>query len=862
MFGRAFFTFPGIEFNYEGIALPVCFPISPGTSGIIRFEAASGADPNCAQPQIRLEFTNSEPMGGENLYENPGIVSPSWFQSIIGTNSNSNAVWNTYEQPFTNNSASDWNYLVISAFTDNTDPSKYVAVVVDNVELFLNEITLNISSASPSELLCPGQTTEILYTLCNNNIMEQLYPVDVNIDLPSGLVHVPNTDFPSTNINIPANTLAPNGGCITLTLELEPSSDPVFFNEPQIVQLNISGGDCISAPPVINSIIPLPPQPFTVTKTVSDSNPANGTEITYTISICKSIAPEINNIQLIDILSPGLTGIIPNDFTLLGNELSATVSLPSSQPGVQVCQNLSFSATVDYQLAGEGSIPNCIEAEIINSGCATVSNCVTITDPATDSGFTYDLVECSNTMNFNSLEVGTHEWKVGSTVFSSDPNPTYTFPGPGTYIITHTLNGYLASQQTFTFVGTDQSSVTLSSSLPSNNLVDQFLLVNGTLQINNTFHMVNVDGRMASGSHILVENDHSLGVRISHFRACDDMWKGFETQAGAHLTLALCTVEDAQYAVKSNGTPVGSGYPISNIGLTGNSFDLNFIGVYVPRSGSGKAQSINFSLFHSNTFDCTADLKDGYDGQVNGPDLPPLGSRAYAGAWVAELSEMGIGVYNVPLVNTFQNLHLGIYAERTVILEVAQSRFFNIYPDPFYFNLGYAGGNGIWVNAQLGSPFMLTQTGFGDEGPFSFQNCSRGIFSNGVNVHLSQNNMDQMLTGITVQGCRGGNIDILDNDIIAKNFGIELLQNDHSSTHIYVFDNDIDVGNAGGLPLNSRAGISIQDNNIPYTDAAIAENRINTFNARFGIRLRTSARVSVLENIVSMQGPGWIFRRY
>lgn len=841
---------------FEGITFPVCIPISPGSSGIIRFDAATDQSCTATQPQIRLEFTDHQPIADQNVYNNPGIVSPSWFVPIVGTYPNPDVVWTTYEQYFTNVSNTEWNYLAISAYTTDYTSGNKTVILLDNFELILVSTELSITSQIQSEFLCPGQSTEIQYTICNNNSMDQLYPVDINIDLPSGLIHVPNADFPLTSVTIPANILAPNGGCITLTLEVEVSYDPAYFNEPQNIQLLINGGDCINAPPVTNSITPLPPQPFTITKSASESNPVNGTEVTYTISICKSIAPEVNNIQLTDILSPGLTNIIPNDFTLLGNELSATVGLPSSQPDVQVCQNLTFSATVDYQLTGENSITNCVEAEITNSGCEMISNCVTITDPVTDPGFTYELVECSNTMNFTSIETGTHEWKAGSTVFSSDPNPTYTFPGPGTYIITHTLNGYLVSQQTFTFVGTDPSSVTLSSSLPSSNLIDQFLLVNGTLKINNTFHMVNVDGRMASGSHILVEKDHSLSARISHFRACDDMWKGFETQAGAHLILATCTVEDAQYAVKSNGTPVGSGDPISNISLTGNSFDLNFIGVYVPRSGSGKAQSINFSLFHSNTFDCTADLKDGYNGQINGPDLPPLGSRAYAGAWVAELSEMGVGTSNSPFYNAFQNLHLGIYAERTY-LSVANTQFLNIYPDPIYHNQGFGGGDGIWANAKLGSPFMLTQTGFGDEGPFSFQNCSRGILSNGVNVHLSQNNMDQMLTGISVQGCRGGDIDILDNDIAAKNFGIVLLQNDHSSTHIYVFDNDIDVGNAGGPLLNSRAGISIQDNNIPYTDAVIYDNRINTFNARFGIRLRTCAGASVLKNTVSLQGVGF-----
>ena len=63
------------------------------------------------------------------------------------------------------------------------------------------------------------------------------------------------------------------------------------------------------------------------------------------------------------------------------------------------------------------------------------------------------------------------------------------------------------------------------------------------------------------------------------------MWHGIHADNGGHLTMSDSEVKDAQYAVKVNGTPANVNEPISNISLSGNTFDLNFISVYVPRSG-------------------------------------------------------------------------------------------------------------------------------------------------------------------------------------------------------------------------------------------------------------------------------------
>lgn len=94
--------------------------------------------------------------------------------------------------------------------------------------------------------------------------------------------------------------------------------------------------------------------------------------------------------------------------------------------------------------------------------------------------------------------------------------------------------------------------------------------VHGTLHIDRNFRGNSLIFQMGDGARIIIESSVSFYTANCKFFSCNDMWRGIEAPAAKSISLILCKIEDAEYALS-----VGAG---TVIGLLNNEFTLNFVG--------------------------------------------------------------------------------------------------------------------------------------------------------------------------------------------------------------------------------------------------------------------------------------------
>ncbi|MBC7778320.1 MAG: T9SS type A sorting domain-containing protein [Phycisphaerae bacterium] len=230
----------------EGMAFPLCEPIFPGMSGTVTFVAMSPAGCLSFNPSIRVEFSESEPVENEIVYDIPGISSPSWFVPIT-SNQNTNPAFATYTVTFTNESSVCWNYLYLSSFTNIDLPAMTLgSIFVDAVRTELHNDLLDIldltTSAGPAEP-CLGGQVNVNIEICNNVECEGntfTNPATlVTVQLPPGLTLVPNADFPSLTHLINEGDI-PSGECIHLELTLQVADDEALIGQSLPINLQFT----------------------------------------------------------------------------------------------------------------------------------------------------------------------------------------------------------------------------------------------------------------------------------------------------------------------------------------------------------------------------------------------------------------------------------------------------------------------------------------------------------------------------------------------------------------------------------------------------------------------------------------------
>ncbi|MBK8296843.1 MAG: T9SS type A sorting domain-containing protein [Saprospiraceae bacterium] len=222
---------------------------------------------------------------------------------------------------------------------------------------------------------------------------------------------------------------------------------------------------------------------------------------------------------------------------------------------------------------------------------------------------------------------------------------------------------------------------------------------------------------MEAGAEIRVPSGKKLTIRNvtdnGGIYGCDALWRGLNITTGGTLEMNGTIIQDAQYAVKASGT--------ANIMINNNTFLHNYIGVYIPTTGTNAIHNVRLNAF-SNTFDAPAIggiyglLRfSGYSGIS-----PSTNSRAFAGFEINNANiQIGSLVAGYFGTNTVQHMRVGVYAKNSTI-QCDYLTASNLIP--YYSNRDYTGPDGIGILA-----FNTTLVASHN----TISNCLGGITGNG-----------------------------------------------------------------------------------------------------------------------------------
>jgi hypothetical protein len=356
--------------------------------------------------------------------------------------------------------------------------------------------------------------------------------------------------------------------------------------------------------------------------------------------------------------------------------------------------------------------------------------------------------------------------------------------------------------------------------------------VEGVLVIDQPYNLQNSLLLMQPGAKVEVLEGATLAAAHSSLIGCDAMWRGIELMRGSGLKMGACTVADAQYALYAHPS-AQAGQPLSSIGVSSSLFDNNFVGFYVPPTGSGQLNA----AVSGNTFAQSAEaLKPPFPGQASGPeDLPNQAGLALAGIVLNDL-----GGFN-SLSNHFSaGLAAGIVSYNST-LSVRQNTFSGIGSGEGAYPSFGPRGAGVWSSSEAGDILLVDGSSFA-AGP-------RGILAHGCRLRASDNFFSSLEWGIGAALGLPGQIQIADNRFEGMaRFGA-LLQHSHPLGKLTVRDNEIqtDSDDSGGgiVVLFSRATLDLRGNRVTVSGQGTG----------IGLHSFLLGQGQLVENIIELEDP-------
>lgn len=338
-------------------------------------------------------------------------------------------------------------------------------------------------------------------------------------------------------------------------------------------------------------------------------------------------------------------------------------------------------------------------------------------------------------------------------------------------------------------IGTNEFSITTSSSLGVSGWSNENVEVNGTFKVNSNFLISYCTLKMGKNAKIEIESNNTFTSWISKYFHCGtDYWTGFVIQEGSTSSSKFTGnhIEDANrvFDIKSGS---------SNITIFLNKINRNKVGIY--------AENISLNAFVAgNVFDCTQQLNSGFP-------------YASAGIHLHQCPSATIGVVvSSPFKNIFRKQIYGIWLYNTTA-SIGLSDFYDNYLN---------GVNGDYSiieirghNTSLRNSFRKNRK---DIEAYhsnlyvfycSFDSCQADNITSKMNnslqrVHISENLINMTLapeaypsvpkTGIILDRSLGGS-DEVERNIIERN-------------HITIQDFGDPYPFRGGIYVNGGIGIS------------------------------------------------------
>lgn len=203
-------------------------------------------------------------------------------------------------------------------------------------------------------------------------------------------------------------------------------------------------------------------------------------------------------------------------------------------------------------------------------------------------------------------------------------------------------------------IGANASSIVYASEIAAPawpGWVNEKIFIQGTLIADDDLFFINCTVKMGPGAIIKTQDAVTVGIFLSRFFSCSQMWRGFFFQEESMYSIWASEFEDAQYALTIDDGVMGH--------LSGTTFNRNYVGIRNYNAVGGQS-GLTFGLFGSNNFTCDAPLNDPYSGQS-----PDPGELSFAGIYLNQcVSSIGIPNYGM---NTFSSMRFGIYAQQSSV---------------------------------------------------------------------------------------------------------------------------------------------------------------------------------------------------
>lgn len=344
-------------------------------------------------------------------------------------------------------------------------------------------------------------------------------------------------------------------------------------------------------------------------------------------------------------------------------------------------------------------------------------------------------------------------------------------------------------QSTTYVVGNDPNSVVYlsQSGIPiDNDLVDACIEVNGRLIWDVDLWVRSSHFVMNEGSTIEIYGGYFMGLDNNLIEGCERMWQGITVNLSSQLqAINNNTIRDAQYAVKALDG--------SFIYLDGNTFDKNYVGLFVPPSVNGQAQIIYEYMFENNNFTCTEPLKQSFSGQI-----PLPGPKTHAGVVLNNTTGFSVGSYNL-----FSGIANGLIADRSTF-SVMFSTFEN-QVDNQNGDIDYYG-----VYAEDCAQADVTNC--------TFTNVANGIYASNCNIKALDNNITTFSTpivghpNVAIRYFNGAyrNIRIQQNVILAAESGISV-NNCLKTNGLRIKGNVVDLFPSASATSLNRTAIALNN---------------------------------------------------
>ena len=288
----------------------------------------------------------------------------------------------------------------------------------------------------------------------------------------------------------------------------------------------------------------------------------------------------------------GLSLVLPSgNFDQNGD---ASLSIPANTGGVPVCTTLTLTAAV------AANMPPCTEP-VVNLNAQAGDPCFAITQ--TGGPATLHVEDCTQ------------------------PAPCLCPPGNNSYTI-----GYAPCSVSYL----DEEN------LPAN-LTGACLSVEGKLHVNTpSFTLTNCNIILNDDAEIIVESGSKLTLAGTStvVQGCNHLWNSITVKNGGSLDVQDAHIYDGKYPVTAEN---GAAILVRN-----NTFDKDYVGIYVPHSFSVQVIDIQQDIVN-NTFDCSGPLIETFSSSSN----------TYAGIYINSVTGFNVGLTGA---NYFKNIQNGMLA--------------------------------------------------------------------------------------------------------------------------------------------------------------------------------------------------------